>query len=595
MKHLYFLLLLVAPLFLKGQQLEPLITNVDARTAIDLNGEWHYIIDRYNTGIFNFHMKVLENGYFKDAEAQTPQDLVEYNFTTSPSMQIPGDWNTAVPELYYYEGAVWFQKRFKYQPDTLSKDLFLWLGGANYETRVWVNGSLAGSHEGGFTPFNFNVNKLLKSGTNSIVIRVENERKEDRIPTINTDWWNYGGLTRDIKLLELNKTHAINYKIQLKKDVPDVIAGWVQLNQAGKATIDIPELELHETITSDAAGFANFEWKAKPQPWSPTNPKLYATSIEVSGHTIHDTIGFRTVATAGHEILLNGQPIRLRGICIHEESMRENGRANGRKDALELLTMAKEMNCNYVRLAHYPHNRAMTKMADQLGLMVWSEIPVYWTVQFDQDAVYRNAKQQLTEMINRDHNRASIVIWSMANETPLGDDRNRFLGALADESRSIDPTRLVSAALLTHGDPSTPNSIVIDDPLGEHLDVVAINEYIGWYWATAEKCDEVNFSLAYDKPLIISEFGGGAKAGLHGAKDERWTEEYQEAIYKHNVALFERTPEIAGISPWILVDFRSPRRMLPVIQNGWNRKGLVAPDGTKKKAFYLMQEFYKSW
>src|SRR5262249_51541129 len=162
---------------------------------------------------------------------------------------------------------------------------------------------------------------------------------------------------------------------------------------------------------------------------------------------VADQIGFRSIEVRGRDILLNGKAVFLRGVSIHEESPKRPGRAWNEEDARTLLSWAKELGCNFVRLAHYPHNEAMIRMADQMGVLVWAEVPVYWTIQWINPDTLRNAENQLREMIARDHNRASLIIYSVANETPITDERNRFLEQLIHEAHSLDPTRLVSAAL----------------------------------------------------------------------------------------------------------------------------------------------------
>jgi beta-glucuronidase len=273
---------------------------------------------------------------------------------------------------------------------------------------------------------------------------------------------------------------------------------------------------------------------------------------------------------------------------MHEEL---NGRrANSKADAVTLLTYAKELGCNYVRLAHYPHNEYMLRMADKLGLMVWEEIPVYWTIDFNNKATFDNAKNQLTEVITRDKNRACVIIWSMANETPLSEARNSFLINLVKHTKTLDTTRLLSAALLTRGE----NGVgIIDDEIGEYLDIISFNQYRGWYGGDLKTAPDAKWTTPFNKPVVVSEFGGDAKQGLHGPKEERWNEEYQEYLYQQNLLMIEKIPNIRGISPWILTDFRSPRRNLPGIQDGFNRKGLISDKGNKKKAFYALQAFYK--
>ena len=148
----------------------------------------------------------------------------------------------------------------------------------------------------------------------------------------------------------------------------------------------------------------------------------------------------------------------------------------------------------------------------------------------------------------------------------------------------------MTAALLVHGQGDTK---MIDDPLGKALDVIGFNEYIGWYEGPPELADTMQWKVAYDKPLIVSEFGAGAKFGLHGPDTERWTEEYQANVYKHQIGMLNRIPQLRGMTPWVLMDFRSPVRQLPGIQDGFNRKGLVSDQGQKKQAFFVLQKAYK--
>ena len=235
----------------------------------------------------------------------------------------------------------------------------------------------------------------------------------------------------------------------------------------------------------------------------------------------------------------------------------------------------------------------MTRAADRLGILVWSEVPVYWAEHFDDEAVYQKSQQQLGEMIRRDRDKASVILWSIANETPNNPARTAFLTRSADFVHQQDPTRLVTAALLVR---SEGNTKIIDDPLAKSLDVVGFNEYIGWYEKTPEAADTTVWKAApelAEKPLIVSEFGGGAKAGLHGPVTERWSEEYQANLYRHQIPMLNNIPHLRGDSAWILMDFRSPVRVLPGIQDGFNRKGLLSNQGQKKAAFFVLQKAYK--
>jgi beta-glucuronidase len=582
---------------LEAQSAPTLLVDVDHRAATSLDGDWHTIVDPYFGGLYSFHREIKKNGYFEDADPSSPNGQpIEYDFSKSPTLKVPGDWNTQRESLYYYEGPLWYERKFDYTPMPAEKTsrVFLHIGAANYRSKLWVNGQHICDHEGGFTPFDCEVTAALHPGRNSVVINVDNTRLEDGVPTLNTDWWNYGGLTRDVSLVTVPEAFVDDYDLHLSRADHKTIEGYVHVDRAAtgdKVRISIPELKIDTEATTDAAGRAAFTLRPQDlQLWSPETPRLYKINISTGADTLTDEMGFRTIETQGNRILLNGKPIFLRGVSVHAEAPYRTGRAYSEKDVTTLLTWAKELGCNFVRLAHYPHDERMTRAADRMGVLVWSEIPTYWALQFSNPVVMTKAQQQLGEMIRRDRNKASIILWSVANETPNTPARTVFLSTLAGKAHELDPSRLVTAALLVRGDGNTK---IVDDPLGKSLDVIGANEYIGWYEKTPEDAAKTTWSIAYDKPLVISEFGGDAKFGLHGGEHDRWTEEYQANIFRNQIVMLNKITQLRGMSPWLLMDFRSPVRELPGVQDDFNRKGLISPDGQKKQAFFILQKAYK--
>jgi beta-glucuronidase len=490
---------------------------------------------------------------------------------------------------------------------------------------------LIGEHEGGFTPFNFEVTDRVRTGSNLLVVRVDNERSAEDAPTETTDWLNYGGLTRDVRLLSLPETFVRSYRVALDPEREGHVHGWVQLDGPARPTpvrVAIPELDSRVDVVTDDRGRAGFQLDAVPERWSPGSPRLYRVEIEAGDDRVVEEVGFRTVEVQGDEILLNGEPVFLRGISLHEEAPGA-GRASGDADAATLLGWARDLSCNFVRLAHYPHDEATSRLADRMGLLVWAEIPVYWDVAFGSEAALERARRQLSELIERDANRASVILWSIGNETPLGDERQRFMTALARYARSADSTRLVTAALLAGPDSLArffglyylPATIGLrrdtwvyraGDPLGEVVDVPALNQYFGWYYSGAfgllgpvssyrarrvmlDNLDRIRLDPGVPKPLIVSELGAGALAGFHAPEGElaAYSEEYQALVYRRQIAMLERQPSLRGVSPWVLKDFRSPLRLYQGVQDYWNRKGLVADDGTRKQAFYVLRDWYR--
>ena len=563
-----------------------LITNIPNRTTISLNGAWPAIVDPIEAG--------LANKFYEDRKPQDKSDRVEYSFDLSPRLNVPGDWNTQRDQLLFYENPVWYRRTFDYHKPANSR-VFVYFGAANYHTRVWLNGEKLGEHEGGFTPFNFEVTGQLRDGYNDLVVEVTDTRTADTVPALRYDWWNYGGITGDVRLVEVPRVFIQDYFVQLAKGSRDEIAGWIQLNGATtpeSVSIDIPEAGIHEKATTDASGRATFHFSAKVQLWSPEQPKLYDVAIAGGADKLRDQIGFRNIEVQGGKILLNGKPIFLRGINLHDESPLHGGRLFRVEDAQTLLSWAKDLGCNFLRLAHYPHNESEIRLADRMGVLVWSEIPVWQGINFANPATLADAQNQLEEMITRDHNRASVILWSLSNETPVTPDRLAFLKQLAAEARELDSTRLITSAM-DHFEHEGPNTFILRDPLGEFLDVLGINEYIGWYERRPEDADAVQWKSIYNKPLIVSEFGAGALFGLHGDPDQRWSEEYQANVYRHQLPMIQRMPNLAGLTPWLLMDFRAPGRALPGIQDYHLRKGLISDRGERKQAFYVLQKFYR--
>jgi beta-glucuronidase len=495
---------------------------------------------------------------------------------------------------------LWYQRYFSYQKRAHTRT-FLYFGAANYQARVWLNGVELGEHQGGFTLFDFEVTDKISEGENSVVVEVDSTRRADGVPGLHTDWWNYGGLTHSVQLIEVPQTFVQNYAVHLAKD-GGRIEGWVQVNahqatgtvlfeyliDRSPATVEIPEIHLKQVAPVDSAGHAVFSFPAKLELWSLENPKLYHVIISGQGDRVSDDIGFRSIEVRGTQILLNGKPIFLRGICLHEEAPFRRGRAFSEADDATLLGWAKELGANFVRLAHYPHNEEMIRLADRVGLLVWEEAPAYWDIDWKNPATLENAKAQLRDVIARDQNRAAVALWSMSNETPISPERTVFLKALADYARQLDSTRLIMSALnrTEHaGDVRTLN-----DPLAESLDVIGVNEYIGWYEGKPEDADRAQWKFAQEKPVIISEFGADAQYGLHGDAATRFTEEYQANLFQRQLAMAQRIPELAGLSPWVLMDFRSPRRFLPVIQDFYNRKGFGFRPGEEEAGVLCVAE-----
>ena len=552
-----------------------------SRKKESLNGLWHYAVDQYDT--------CIRQHWF--AERYTDQNgftmPVDYSFDEWPTMQLPCCWNTQSEKFELYDGSMVFTRKFRYEAQNKEKVL-LKIGAANYICRVFLNQEYLGMHRGGSTPAYFDVTGLLQA-ENRIIIQADSTRRPEQVPTENTDWFNYGGVYRDIELIRLPETYIKRFQIALVSDGAfNKIKVRVRLSEPVNtaAQLRIDELGLCAEIpVTEGAGEAVLE--AHPVLWCPENPKLYAVSLSCAGDEVSDEVGFREIRVQGHDILLNGKSIFLRGISAHEESV-PNGKALTDEERLENIRLAKELGCNFMRAAHYPHDERMARLADREGILLWEEIPVYWAIRFTRKKTYADARNQLLELIERDWNRASVIIWSVGNENADSDERLAFMKNLADTAHAADENRLVSAACLV-----SFRENAIADRLAEHLDVIGLNEYFGWYTPDFRLLPQLFENSHPTKPVIVTELGADALPGHHGTITDKGTEECQVYVYEKQVETLRGIDYVRGMTPWILYDFRCPRRT-SVIQGYYNRKGLLNPEKTyKKPAFYVLQRYYQ--
>lgn len=547
-----------------------------------LNGQWHYAVDQYDSCI---RQKWFHENYYDDNGNTLP---VDFSFDEWEIMQLPCCWNNFDRLFQLYDGAMIFTRKFLYAAQKENVKVFLKIGAANYMCRVFLNKKYVGMHRGGSTPCYFDISEYLEH-ENRIMIQVDNTRRYDQVPALDTDWFNYGGVYRDIELIRVPQIHIKEFQIALKPDGNfHTIYGNIRLSEKvnDEAQLHIEELHICQNI-SIRDGYGAFSFEAAPQLWSPENPKLYDVTVACLTDQIRDRVGFREIRVEGMDILLNGQPVFLRGISCHEESV-SNGKALTDEERIENIQLAKELGCNFMRVAHYPHNERMAQLADELGMLLWEEVPVYWIIDFASEDTYQDAENQLKELIHRDYNRASVIIWSVGNENQDTDARLKFMGSLAQCAHKMDATRAVSAACLVNYEKNA-----IEDRLEDYLDIIGLNEYCGWYTADWNRFPELFENSKPQKPVIITEFGADALANEHGTYLDKSTEECQAYVYERQTALIEKTDYIKGMTPWILYDFRCPRRT-SVKQRYYNTKGLLSADKKHKKlAFEVLQKFYQ--
>ena len=564
------------------------IQNVPGRKQTSLNGKWQAIVDHADVGDCPW------SGLWKDRKPTDKADFVEYAYDGNALFDVPCELNTQLPELKYYESTIWYKKTFA-TSHKAGKKLFLYFDAANYQTDVYLNSVKLGSHEGGFTPFQFDITDKVREGSNTLIVRVNNQRQKNGVPSLDYDWFNYGGITRDVRLIETPSCYIDDYFIQADKKNPNRITGYVQLKGAStsqRVKLCFDGAGKTYSLQTDKDGYARVDIEARLNLWSPENPVLHAVELSTATDTVCERIGFRTIETRGTRVFLNGKAIFLKGINFHEEIAQRKGRACTEADAQQVLNEAKELGCNFIRTAHYAQNEYLVRLAEKMGFMIWEEIPVFQAITFENAGTQALIKMQMRETIRRDKNRCGIIIWSVANETASSPIRNKVLAETVALCRSLDNTRLVSAAF--NNMVFDKDKVLIQDSLIEHLDLIGINEYIGWYTPWKVAPEKTSWVSDYNKPLIITEFGAEAMYSIHENTDlaSSWSEEYMAKVYTDQISMMQQIPFLCGCCPWILSDFRSPRRMHPVYQNGWNRKGLLSDKGYKKQAWYIMHDCY---
>ena len=566
-----------------------LIVNPYAREGISLDGKWQAIVDQYDTG--------TGKKLFLDRQPSSKTEFLEFSWSGGLELDVPGDWNHQDESLRWYEGTVWYSRHFSASRED-GRRRILYFAGVSMRCSVWLNGEKVAEHDGSFTPFEADVTSLLREGDNFLALKVDNKRRKEAIPAMSFDWWNYGGITREVMLLSVPQVHISDYFIRLQKGTKDRIEAEVQLSSAQEGQtvlVEIPALKIKGKLTADASGKASGTFKAKKlRLWEPLNPSLYDVKITAGEDSVADRIGFREISAQGTKILVNGKETFLRSISFHEEIPMEKRRAVSMEDARTLVDAALELGCNTIRLAHYPQSEHIVRYAEEKGLLIWEEIPLWQGIDFSSADTYGKAEAYLSEMIARDRNRCAIGFWSISNETRPAPDRDAFLSRLLDFGRSLDSSRLFASAFdVAYYVPEADGFRMKDDFAGK-LDVIGINKYMGWYTPWPKPAAELHWSVFPEKPLVISEFGCEALAGKTGDADVAgsWSEDYQAALYRDNLTMFGNIPNLAGVSPWVLFDFLSPYRQHPVNQSWFNRKGLLSDKGKKKKAWYIMREYY---
>ena len=575
------------------------------RSISDLSGIWEFKKDPENIGI--------KNQWFN-------------GLTETRSIAVPGSWNEQFTDSRDYLDAVWYQTEAFVPENWSDEEVWIRFGSVNYHATVWVNGQQLGIHEGGHLPFAFDISKVTKTGEkNTIVVRVENELKPSRVPTGNVpngffsnypksnfDFFPYAGINRKVWLYTLpkkGKISDITVKTNFEKTTGKVT---VAIEKVG--AVKSGEVILTGDKNSITKSFKFSKGKATveidvPQVnlWSIENPFLYDLKVVIKDN---DTpldqyqlpIGIRTVAVNEKTILLNGEPVFLKGFGKHED-FPIFGRGVANPVIVKDYALLKWIGANSYRTSHYPYDEEYYRMADREGILIIDEIPaVGLFFHGDKNDVaerQRMCKQYLEELYYRDKNHPSVIMWCVANEPfpekinfsieggePTDPDSIVAFQELFDLIRSLDNTRLTTLVGVMGG------------PL-EWIglaDVICINRYWGWYAQSGEIAkgaavlnQEIEgLYSAFKKPIIVSEFGVDTYPGMHAEQPEMFTEEYQKEFIKAYLDVADSKEYVTGMHIWAFADFKTTQGIIRF--GGMNYKGVFTRDRKPKMAAHYLKE-----
>lgn len=576
----------------------------ETRNLLDLSGVWDFQPDFKELGV--------QNGWFNRLDKPRP-------------IAVPGSWNELFLDLFDYLGTCWYARSVQLPSAWQGQRVLLRIGSANYAAKVWVNGTLAGQHLGGHVPFEMDITHLVAwDQKNNITISVENLQLPERLPAgpsltnglfdgMNSsytqttyDYFPFAGLHRPVILHSVPPVHITDITTATYIDRKD---GMIQLKVAadgysgrGKARFAEfgADLEFHEGIAETTLRIPDAHF------WTPEDPHLYPVTIMLGEiNNVLDVytldIGIRTIKIRGGELLLNGQPLKLTGFGKHEDFP-----IHGRGLDIPLLIRDFDLihwcGANTYRTAHYPHSEEEMLLADRLGVLIIDEISI--TELNFADSVELTArrleqgKRQLDEMINRDKNHPSVILWCIGNEPMVGNPLSppsplqaasieagsRFFGDLYHQARSTDPTRPVLLVGVQGGPTEWFNQ----------CDAIGVNRYYGWYTQQGRLDQAVKvlegeldtLFQSFGKPILMTEFGTETLAGAHSTQSEMWTEEYQVDFLRRYLDTAAARPFIAGTLVWAFADFKTGQSIGRV--EGQNHKGIFTRDRKPKMAAHFL-------
>lgn len=560
------------------------------RQVCDLSGFWDFRFDPEDRGI--------DAGWAAGFDDARP-------------IAVPASWNDQFEERRDDLGPAWYQTHFDLPWGWREKRVHLRFGSVNYLADVWLNGAPLGRHEGGHLPFEFDVTSHLRPEGNLLVVRVEGHLTPDRVPPgdvptdpldafgsqsyppTSFDFFPYCGIQRPVLLYAV--PHEGIGDVTVITETGGLVR--VRVETDARAPRRVALRGHGADLTAESTEDESLLTVPNPALWSPDTPNLYELTVELTGSDgVFDRytlpVGLRTIQVEGDVLLLNGKPIILKGFGRHED-FPVMGRGFMPAVIVKDYALMKWVGANSFRTTHYPYSEQMMALADRLGFLVIDETPAVGLF-FAEEGLERRlalCRQYVCEMIARDKNHPSVVMWSLANEPHSHRPAAKpFFRELYDLAKALDSTRPVT--LVSH--------VGLGEEAFEFLDVVCLNRYLGWYTHYG-RLDEGCALLAaeldalhqrYPKPLILTEFGADAVAGWHAQPPEMFSEEYQAEMIARYIEVLNSKPFVVGQHVWNLCDFKTGQAVHRV--GALNLKGVFTRDRRPKLAAHRLRELWGS-
>ncbi len=590
--------------------LYPIMT--ESRSIIDLNGIWNFKLDK-------------GNGF--------TEKWYESNLKDTIKMAVPSSYNDLVEaeEVRDHVGWVWYERSFTLNKSLLDERIVLRFGSATHEAKVYLNGKFLVEHKGGFTPFEAEINELLVSGENRLTVAVNNIIDETTLPVgmlketevngkkvmknlVNFDFFNYAGIHRPVKIYTTPKTYVDDLTIVTKFENT---TGYVDydVNFIGEADINVSIIDEDNNIVATSKGKNGQVVIKDVKLWEPMNAYLYKLKVDlVKNNILIDTyseeFGVRTVEVKEGKFLINNKPFYFKGFGKHEDS-HVNGRGFNEAINVKDFNLMKWIGANSFRTSHYPYSEEIMRLADREGIVVIDETPAvglhlnFMATGLFGEGVKRDTwkeigtkeahEQILKELVKRDKNHPSVVMWSVANE-PDSDSEGakEYFEPLIKLTKELDPQKrpvTVVTYLM-----STPDRCKV----GDIVDVLCLNRYYGWYVAGGD-LEEAKRMLQKElngwekrcpnKPIMFTEYGADTVAGMHDTLPVMFTEEYQVEYYKANHEVVDKCKNFVGEQVWNFADFATSQGIIRV---QGNKKGIFTRERKPKMIAHSLRERWRS-